>query len=123
MKYLLLLLATLLVGCATTAAPRGANVKWDFNSANKGTMYLVANGQRHVVSTKASTPHQELKRSEYADYRIPAGARAAAYSWHAGFGDVVWVVQKGKQLEVYQQEMDESETSRYPVKRILVVPL
>lgn len=123
MKYLLLLVATLFVGCATTSAPRGSNVKWDFNSPKKGTMYLVTNGQRHLVSTKATTPAQELKPSEYADYHIPSGARTAAYFWHAGFGGVVWVVQKGNQLEVYQQEMDESETSRYPVERILVVPL
>ncbi len=85
---------------------------------SQGKVYLKVNGQPHLVVAEATTSYQQLKPSEYADYDIPAKALLASYSWHAGFGDIMYVLRKGNTLEVYRQEMDEAEDSHYPVKRL-----
>ncbi len=128
MKYLLLTLVVLFGTYASTpvhAASPKPKVAWEFlsNTRGKGSLILIVDGKSYPIKTKVASPYQELKRSEFKDYRIPPKASVAAYSWHAGFGDVVYVLQKGETLEVYQQEMDESETSHYPLKRLQVIPL
>jgi len=128
MKYLLLTLVVLLGTMAAIpshAAPPKPKVAWELpsNTRGKGSLILTVDGKNYPIKTKATSPYEELKRSEFKDYRIPPKALVAAYSWHAGFGDVVYVLQKGDELEVYQQEMDESETSHYLLKKFQVIPL
>lgn len=128
MKYPLLILVVLFGTIAATpsqAAPPKPKVAWELpsNTRGKGSLVLVVDGKSYPLRTKATSPYEELKRSEFKDYRIPPKALVAAYSWHAGFGDVVYVLQKDDKLEVYQQEMDESETSHYPLKKLQVISL
>jgi hypothetical protein len=128
-----LLSAAALAGCATkSAAPTqssGAppNLAWDFHIQQvgehpAGSVFLLVNGVPHKVVPVATANYEQLQRKEYKDYSVPGNAVLAAQSWHAGFGDIVYVLQKPGQLEVYRQEMDESETSRHPVKQVTVIP-
>ena len=96
-------------------------VKW-VGEFPKGQVFLKVDGKDYLVVQEATTNYQQLRSDEYKDYHIPAKALLASYSWHAGFGDIMYVVRKGDRLEVYRQEMDEAEGSHYPLKRVKVVP-
>ena len=122
-----------LSGCVTkpTAPTQSSgtfpNLAWDFHIRQmgehpRGSVFLLVNGVPHKVVPIATANYEQLQRKEYKDYSVPGNAVIAAQSWHAGFGDIVYVLKKPGQLEVYRQEMDESETSRYPVKRVTVIP-
>jgi len=123
-----LFLLLFVIGCASTKpAGPSPSLAWDFQVKRlgefpKGKVYLKVNGQNHLVVSDATTNYQQLKPAEYADYHIPADALLASYSWHAGFGDIMYVLRKGNTLQVYRQEMDEAEDSEYPLKRVAVIP-
>lgn len=127
-KIASLFLLLFVVGCAAprTGSP-APKVAWDFQVKRvgefpRGKVYLKVNGESHLVVSEATTNYQQLKPDEYKDYGIPARALLASYSWYAGYGDLLWVMQKGRTVEVFRQEMDEGEHSRYPVKRVKVIP-
>lgn len=118
------------VGCAfpTEDSQPNPELAWDFQVKQvgdfpRGKVYLKVNGVNHLVVSEATTNYQQLKREDYADYGVPGKALLASYSWYAGAGDILYVVRKENTVEVYRQEMDEGQDSRYPVKRVLVVPL
>ena len=88
----------------------------------KGQVFLKVDGKDYLVVQDATTNYQQLDRDDYADYHVPEKALLSSYSWHAGYGDIMYVVRRGDRLEVYRQEMDEAEASRYPIKRVEVIP-
>lgn len=130
MKPCLILLFTLPCFCTNpleASPPAGAKIAWDIRPATatipKGSLYLAVNGKSIPVARNPEAAYQALLPSEFADYSIPKGAILAAYSWHAGFGDVVYVTRKGDTFEVFRREMDESETSTFPSRKILTIRL
>ena len=127
-KFAALLPFLLIFGCAfADDKPALPPLAWNFQVKQtdghpKGQVFLKVDGRDYLVVQEATTNYQQLKPADYADYRIPAQAVLAAYSWYAGYGDILYVVPKGRRLEVYRQEMDEAEDSRFPVKRIETIP-
>lgn len=127
-KLLCLLGLVVLTGCTTMESSKSVPpLAWNFQVKRvgefpKGQVFLKVDGKDYLVVQDATTNYQQLQRGEYKDYHIPAKALLASYSWHAGFGDIMYVLRKGDQLEVYRQEMDEAEDSSYPVKRVKVIP-
>lgn len=127
-KLLCLLGLVALTGCASMESRKPVPpLAWNFQVKRmgefpKGQVFLKVDGKDYLVVQDATTNYQQLQRGEYKDYRIPAKALLASYSWWAGYGDILYVVRKGDRLEVYQQEMDEAEDSSYPVKRVKVIP-
>lgn len=128
-RYLPIVAFLWVLGCASPTGQSQPNpdLAWDFQVKRvgefpRGKVYLKVNGVNHLVVSEATTNYQQLKRGEYADYGVPGRALLASYSWHAGYGDILYVVRKGNTVEVYRQEMDEGEDSHYPVKRVKVVP-
>lgn len=133
---LLLLLVAWLSGCATdqeiaSGLPRErgpkAAVKWDLREPSpghpNGQAYLVVAGQSHLLEAQPAAPFQPLARWELADYHITKKAILGAYSWHAGFGEILYVVPSAGQYQVYRQEMDEEEHSRYEPKLVMTIPV
>ena len=125
-KILPLLGLFFLVGCAAVETHPAPVLAWNFQVKRveempKGQVFLKVNGKDHLIVQEATTNYQQLRRDEYKDYSIPAKALLASYSWHAGFGDIMYVLRKGDTVEVYRQEMDEAEDSHYPLKRVKVI--
>lgn len=130
MKLHLILLFSLLCFPAApleAAPPSGPRISWDIRPASakapRGSLGLKVGGKIIPVTGKTEAVYQALLPSEFEDYSIPKGTILAAFWWHAGFGEAVYVIQKGNTLEVFRREMDESETSRYPSRKILTVRL
>ncbi len=118
-----LLFCTVLLGaCATPrAVAPPPKLAWSFQPDRR--VQLIVDGKPHFV-TQAQPPfvYTALAPSELEGYHIPRTALLAAYSWHAGFGDVIYAVAKPGRIVVLQREMDEIETSRYSTKQIAEIP-
>ncbi len=127
MRYVPLVLALLLCSCATapqSSSPRGpaSALRWELRDS--GPLFLLrGESEKFQIVAQPIAPYQELTRQEYKAYHIPSRAVLAAYSWHAGYGDVVYILRQPAAIEVYRREMDESETSLFPAKRIYTLPL
>lgn len=98
-------------------------LQWQLNERAGEPLFLQKDGtETYKIVAKPISPYQALTRQEYKDYGIPSQAILAAYSWYAGYGDVIYVLRQPAAIEVYRREMDESETSRFPDRKIYTIP-
>ena len=68
---------------------------------------LSINGNAFVVMPKTVGRHEEIKKSEFGTYKIPAEAMGAVKSWYAGAGDIVYAIRSGNSIRVMRAETDE----------------
>lgn len=104
-----------------------SQIAWDFRTTNagkpQGKVFLNVKGESYQIISQARGYYRELQRREFSDYGLPSNTLIAAKSWYAGSGDLLLVIKKSNQLEVYRQELDESEDSNYPAEKVLTIPL
>lgn len=128
MKSYFLLFFALLCGCATNMGNTNTSqIAWDFRTTNsgkpQGKVFLKVKGESYQIISQARGYYRQLEREEFDDYGIPSNTLIAAKSWYAGFGDLLIVIKKSNQLEVYRQETDEREDSNYPAEKVTSIPL
>lgn len=97
------------------------DIKRDKNENPSGSVYLQVGGKRHHILA-ASSAFEVVPRDRYKDYKIPAYAIAACAGWWAGAGDDLYVVRRGRQLDVYWRSLDE-QANTPPYKRIKSIRL
>lgn len=88
------------------------------------TVDLIINGEQTVrlVTPVGIDNFRVLPRDEYADYKVPAKALCACYSWWAGSGTRLYAAANAKgDVEVYRLDEDEGMTSKARWQRIRTV--
>ena len=128
MKFYFLLSLVLFCGCATNMSNNNTSqIAWNFRTASsgqpQGKVFLNVNRESYQIISRARGYYRELQRSEFADYGLPSNTLIAAKSWYAGSGDLLLVIKKSNQLEVYRQVLDEREDSNYPAEKVTSIPL
>ena len=126
----------LLCGCASNRGGGNASqMTWEFRGScaynsqtenrdePKGNVTLNVNGESYQIISRAKGYYRELDPKEFPDYGLPSNTLIAAKSWYAGSGDLLLVMKKSNQLEVYRQEIDEREDNEYPAEKVLTIPL
>ncbi|MBX7157566.1 MAG: hypothetical protein K1X66_04180 [Verrucomicrobiae bacterium] len=89
----------------------------------KGNVTLNVNGESYQIISRAKGYYRELDPKEFSDYGLPSNTLIAAKSWHAGFGNLLFVMRHSNQLEVYRQDMNESKDNEYPVEKVSTIPI
>jgi hypothetical protein len=128
MKPYFLLFFTLLCGCATHSGSRnGSDIAWDFRTPSRGApngkVFLNVNGESYQIISRATAKYRQLNPEEFQNYDIPSDAIIAASSWYAKGGDILFVVENSKQLEVFRREKNNRQTDYYLLEKVSIIPL
>jgi len=128
MNFLQKLLSSALVIVFVLSTPanllskENLDIAWKFQESWKNeipqtTVYLLVNGAKHAVLTKAPMRFNVIENQDYAKLQIPSTAIKACSGWWAGSGSVLYVLKKGGFLEIYEQRID-SEVGKGSWKKI-----
>lgn len=97
-----------------TGKTKTSGFTWEFKKLGEGSygapltqVNLLISGSTIEVE-KTEFGFFEMKKSEYADYHIPAGAITACRGWWAGAGIDYWVIKTSAGYDIFSREVGES---------------
>lgn len=97
------------------------DIKRDADTTPRANVSLQV-GKKRIHLMKTTAEFQKLTMAEYKDRNIPSDALAACSGWWAGQGVDLYVIRRGKRLEVFLRGLDE-QAETPPYKRIKVIAL
>ncbi|MBX7158453.1 MAG: hypothetical protein K1X66_08730 [Verrucomicrobiae bacterium] len=130
MKSRLLLSLLLLCGCASNGGGRhgsDSSIAWDLRKptryAPNGQVFLNVNGESYQIISRATARYRQLAPQEFQSFDIPSDAITAVSSWYANGGDILFVVEKSHQLEVFRREKNNRPSNYYVLEKVSTIPL
>jgi hypothetical protein len=115
---------------ATHVGALGPSITWQFNihldnrDQPGGKVWLVVDGERHLITNDPIGGYWIVPKSEYGDRQIPSDALSACTGWWAGSGEDMYVRVVAGRVLVFRREDGETlpEAPPYTLFKTLSVP-